>query len=457
MGMRVLAMLLAFVSIRVFCVGQEMEPEASHSPIVLGHRGIPCLAPENSIPSFREALALGADGSELDVFLAKSGEVVVIHDPMIDRVTHAQGMVADMTLEEIRSFPLNPDPGGRYKEITIPTLEELFQAFGKEAVLFIEMKRPRGMADAGDDLEDKVGALIDRYDLHDTTFVSSFNPTALAKLKKGHPRVRTIFEYSKQPTGFPDPKMLAAAGPVYAVGPDVASITKEMVQWARKEGFHLSTYSPATLEEMERVADFGFDIITTMKPHIYKMVLAGIFKPESLAKIPPVFRCGFENVEGDSLISNGLTVLTNETGEGEGCLSIPITEAGGCYIDLPAEPNSAFLLTLLLKMKEEKTQDHAEIVGYLVERERKTLKTKVFTLADTKNPPDSTGLYVQFLPPYSATSETTSDAGWQKIRFIFHTTHNTHSFRFLLAGFGFRGAILLDEFSLRCLKKLPDK
>ncbi len=51
--------------------------------LVLGHRGAPALAPENTLESFRRALELGADGLELDVRRSGDGRLVVVHDPRV--------------------------------------------------------------------------------------------------------------------------------------------------------------------------------------------------------------------------------------------------------------------------------------------------------------------------------------------------------------------------------------
>ena len=59
-------------------------------PFVLGHRGARHAAPENTLAAFDLARAEGADGIELDVRLDASGEVVVLHDPTLGRVTNGR-------------------------------------------------------------------------------------------------------------------------------------------------------------------------------------------------------------------------------------------------------------------------------------------------------------------------------------------------------------------------------
>jgi len=101
--------------------------------IVLGHRGYMGKYPENSLLAFRKALESGADGIELDVWLTKDGEVIVMHDESIDRTSNMNGRQKEMTLEELKKADIGM--GER-----IPTLEEVFEAIPKEALVNIELK-----------------------------------------------------------------------------------------------------------------------------------------------------------------------------------------------------------------------------------------------------------------------------------------------------------------------------
>lgn len=62
---------------------------------VWAHRGASAYAPENTLEAFRLGAEQGADGVELDVQLSKDGQLVVIHDETIDRVSDGHGYVRD--------------------------------------------------------------------------------------------------------------------------------------------------------------------------------------------------------------------------------------------------------------------------------------------------------------------------------------------------------------------------
>jgi glycerophosphoryl diester phosphodiesterase len=101
-------------------------------PVIIGHRGAAGLVPENTLPSFAAAVEHGVQAVELDVHLAE-GELVVIHDPTLERTTSGTGQVADTPLAELRA--LDAGQGAR-----IPTLTEIFDLLPASVGINIELK-----------------------------------------------------------------------------------------------------------------------------------------------------------------------------------------------------------------------------------------------------------------------------------------------------------------------------
>lgn len=114
---------------------------------VIGHRGNCARAPENTLESFRQAVALGVDALEFDVRVTRDGEVVVFHDPTVRRTTGAEGEVASMTLAQLRALDAGATfttDGGRThpyraRGVGVPTLAEVLAALPDTPVL-IEIK-----------------------------------------------------------------------------------------------------------------------------------------------------------------------------------------------------------------------------------------------------------------------------------------------------------------------------
>ncbi|NJE01728.1 glycerophosphodiester phosphodiesterase family protein [Thermococcus sp. JdF3] len=136
--------------------------------IVLGHRGYMSRFPENSLLAFRKAVESGADGIELDVWLTGDGKVIVMHDETIDRTSDMKGRQKDMTLEELRKADIGM--GER-----IPTLEEVFDALPKDALVNIELKDPEAA--------EEVASAVAEND-PERVMISSFEIDALREYRK---------------------------------------------------------------------------------------------------------------------------------------------------------------------------------------------------------------------------------------------------------------------------------
>lgn len=101
------------------------------------HRGVSALMPENTMPAFAAALALGADEIEFDVRITKDGALVVSHDPDLERISDGSGYVSDHTLEEIRQFNAGADRGWK---VGFCTPEEVFALFANKITFNIHLK-----------------------------------------------------------------------------------------------------------------------------------------------------------------------------------------------------------------------------------------------------------------------------------------------------------------------------
>ena len=113
------------------------RPYLAGAPMLVAHRGGSLIAPENTLVAFRSAVETWwADMLEMDAHLTRDGQVVVIHDPTVDRTTDGTGRVADLTLREIQALDAGYrflDGAGAYpfrgKGAVVPTLEEVLVAF----------------------------------------------------------------------------------------------------------------------------------------------------------------------------------------------------------------------------------------------------------------------------------------------------------------------------------------
>jgi glycerophosphoryl diester phosphodiesterase len=144
---------------------------------ILGHRGARGLWTENTIDGFSKAIALGVDMIEFDVHLSADGVPMVMHDPLLDRTSHAKGPIAAQTADDLARIRL------RESDETIATLATVLDAVAGSGVeLVIEIKTGLDAAPYPN-IEDKVLDQVHRRDLAYRTILLSFVPDTLERIR----------------------------------------------------------------------------------------------------------------------------------------------------------------------------------------------------------------------------------------------------------------------------------
>lgn len=222
-------------------------------PQRFGHRGACGYAPENTIASFQKAIELGVDMIEFDVRLCKSGEVVVLHDETVDRMTNGHGLVSALTLQEIKSLTVN---GGG----TIPTLAEALDAINRKTKVIIELKVVEAL--------EPTATLLCRYItergwLADDLSVTSFNHYFLVRFRELCPGVGLAPILAGVPIGYAEfGKRLEA----YAVSMAFPFLTKEFIEDAHRRGLRVFAWTVNEPEDIMRVKALGVDGIFSNFP-----------------------------------------------------------------------------------------------------------------------------------------------------------------------------------------------
>lgn len=217
----------------------------------LGHRGASAIAPENTLAAFRQALAMGAHGVELDVHLCKSGEPVVIHDDTVDRTTDGSGLVAHMTLRELRALRL----GGSEH---IATLEEVLAVLA-EAYCLVEIKHGDAALPAAELILHH--AKKTRHD--DRLWLISFKHEALVRALAVFPRLNIGMSYKKL-----EPSSIKQAHTAHAraVIPHHTSINAATVKEAHSRGLKIIGWTANESSEIARLKALGVDGIISDHP-----------------------------------------------------------------------------------------------------------------------------------------------------------------------------------------------
>lgn len=161
----------------------EEVPEALfHKSEILAHKGYSSEAPENTNPAFDLAnKSKYTDFIELDVWSAKDGVPVVVHNETITAATGLKGNVYDYTSEELRNIPAPYSSDEKqFPNAYIPTLEEVLANYSQTTPILIEIKGYK----QDPKLPAKIVALMDKYNCKESCMIHSGNYQALRAVKE---------------------------------------------------------------------------------------------------------------------------------------------------------------------------------------------------------------------------------------------------------------------------------
>jgi glycerophosphoryl diester phosphodiesterase len=231
---------------------------------IIGHRGAAGVAPENTLPAFRRALADGLRRVELDVRLTRDGELICLHDDRLDRVTPERGYVAEWDWPRLSAVPVLPGAfRGAYPEARVPLLSRVLAELPVTCGFLIELKadpaRPR-------EVVERTLAVIAAAAAEERCRLISFDADHLRRVRLAG---------SSLPLGFiagsrnRDPALslgreLGAA----ALHLQHSAIDAELAVGVQDAGFLLNAWTVNTGEEVRRLVGLGVHEITTDFPAI---------------------------------------------------------------------------------------------------------------------------------------------------------------------------------------------
>jgi len=242
------------------------------------HRGGALLWPENSLLAFRNAAeTLGADFLEFDVHLSKDGEVVVIHDPTLDRTTTGRGPVRERTLAELRALRLRDRTGAVTGE-TVPALDDVVAlAMRTRTEMLLEIK-----VDEADHrypgIEEKVFAVLDRHGASPATVVMAFERETWRRARTLRPGARAGALYSRRSIGDLGSTLDAELDHARQAGVTVLGlhqglIDADTVALLRKARMSLAVWTVNDEAAIRRFIGLGVDVIITDRPDLAKSAL----------------------------------------------------------------------------------------------------------------------------------------------------------------------------------------
>jgi len=223
--------------------------------LIIGHRGAPSLAPENTIESFEIAFDNNVDGIELDVQLTKDNQLTVFHDLHTYQLNGKHELICNYTLNELRL--LKPD---------IATLEQVLNIAPINMELHIEIKSEKINNTI---IINKTYNLINQHKLHNKVVFSSFNPFVLSTLKKLNYPIRLGLLWTRCPN---EPWFITHYS-YDKIKPDalhasIEYITPDIANWAKKKNMKLYYYTVNNLLQLNKAKRLYADGIFSDYPNI---------------------------------------------------------------------------------------------------------------------------------------------------------------------------------------------
>ncbi|NMH74324.1 glycerophosphodiester phosphodiesterase [Bacillus sp. RO2] len=261
------------LSLSIMGTGFAADASEKNKEILnVAHRGASGHAPEHTITSYKMGEKMHGDYIEIDLQMTKDGQLIAMHDEELDRTTNGTGQVKDHTLEEIKQldagswfnekYPEKANPA--YEGLKVPTLEEVFQKFGKNANYYIETKSP----EVYPGMEEALVELVNKYGINkDKLLVQSFSPASLTKMNQIDPSVKLVqLMWYTSPAAISDAELQAIKKYAIGIGPNSSMIDQEYVQKTVKNGLEIHPYTVNEKEDMKELIEWGVTGIFTNFP-----------------------------------------------------------------------------------------------------------------------------------------------------------------------------------------------
>jgi glycerophosphoryl diester phosphodiesterase len=255
--------------------------KAAHRSWIVGHRGAPRRARENTIESFDFAESFGVDAIELDVRLTREGEAVVFHDD--DVVLGTQHIpVRTFTWREIEKLVI-PSEMGEYR---IPKLEQVFHRYGPKMAYIVEVKSGLGLPLGT--MARRIAKLASIYGVEARCLVASFDAEFLKRMREAAPSIATSYLFD-HPVALPTPgQSTPLFPPVDAIGPRKELVTPTLLSQAAMVNLSVHPWTVDEPEEMRKLLDAGVASITTNAPDAALEIRDGVAHDTGLAyPVPP--------------------------------------------------------------------------------------------------------------------------------------------------------------------------
>ena len=233
--------------------------------VVHAHRGASAYAPENTLPAFRLAMEMGADGFENDIHLTKDKVFAVCHDGSIERTSNGTGSIHEMTMDQLKQYDFGVKFSEKFAGTRISSLDEMLEVTHGMDILNIELKGP---LPAGQDLDEALSILyasLEKYHCVERTIISTFEHAWGRRIKELYPQLKMGLLYGDHLT--PEQTLeLVTAYKADAIHPELGGLTPDIVAACRANHILINAWTVDTPEAIRRAIDLQVDGIITNVP-----------------------------------------------------------------------------------------------------------------------------------------------------------------------------------------------
>ena len=241
---------------------QTSPTESSKNyPRICAHRGFSAVAPENTMPAFGAAVALGADEIEFDLWSTSDGVLVSCHDSKLDRVSNGSGKIYEHTYEELLQLDFGGKFGESFKDLRIVRFEEILQKFAGQVIMNIHVKPIDLQEPYPEDYMKKIVGLIRKYDCTNHAYFMLEPDEHLAQFKKYAPEIPIcVGHLDARPWELVDRAIALGAEKVQLFKP---YFNQEMIDKAHAHGIRCNVFWSDDPEEAKQFLAMGIDCILT--------------------------------------------------------------------------------------------------------------------------------------------------------------------------------------------------
>ena len=230
-------------------------------PRICAHRGFSKVAPENSMPAFGAAVALGACEIELDLWPTKDGEIVSIHDSTLERISTGVGLVYEKTYEELKKLDFGVKFGEEFAGLKIVRFEDVLKKFSCHTVMNIHVKNFDDGKPYPKEYLEKIVSLIRKYDAQGHCYFMVSPDIYVMQFKEYAPDIPVcVGHLDERPYEIVDRAIAMGAEKVQLFKP---YFNKEMIEKAHKHGIRCNVFYADDLDEAREYLDMGVDTVLT--------------------------------------------------------------------------------------------------------------------------------------------------------------------------------------------------